>query len=363
MTEAVAGRAPRAGASADVARRHAPELVTDGIERPITVDQTNASVVVDEAVIVKWFRPPVAAAHRVPVVDHLREVGFSSMPVPFGAERHSGHIVATVSEFVADALDGWDWFVDAMTGCADGLVTRERVVAAAERVGALAARLHVALTTPSTVVPRPVAEVDASLERDRCRTLLAEALASVTDEHARFVLEGAADRTRRCFDAMPTGPTPACMLHGDLHLGQFLETPTGRLVVTDFDGNPLVDVAEHGRLRPLAVDVAGLVQSIDHAGRVAQRRRTDAAAMLDALTAECVEATLAAHLEGLRAGDRLHLVDERLLGALRVAQELHELVYAARHLPPWSYAPTATLAAIFPAIGGAASGSDDGTGV
>jgi maltokinase len=350
MTVAVAGRAGAgaAGASADVARQHAPELVTAGRERPITVDQTNSSVVVDDAVIVKWLLPPVDVAHRIAVVDHLREVGFSSMPAYFGAEEHRGRVVATVSEFVGDTLDGWDWFVDAMTGYADGVVGRADVVADAERIGSLAGDLHVALTTPSSVVPRPVADVETSIERDRCRALLAEALASVTDDEARVVLDVAADRIRRRFDVMPTGPTPACMLHGDLHVGQFLKSRTGQLLVTDFDGNPLVAVAERGRLRPLAVDVASLVQSIDHAGRVAQRRRPAATGALDALIAECAQATVAAHAERLRAGDRLHLFDDRLFGGLRAAQELHELVYSARHLPRWSYAPTATLAAMFP---------------
>ena len=317
MTVAVGAR--DAGASADVARRHAPGLVTAGTERPITVDQTNSSVVVDDAVIVKWLLPPVEVAHRVAVVDHLQEVGFSSMPAYFGAEQHRDHIVATVSEYVGDTLDGWDWFVDAMTGCADDLVTRDDVVADAGRIGWLAAELHIALTTPSTVVPRPVADVETSLERDRCRALLAEALALVTDHEARVVLDDAADRIRQRLDAMPTGLTPACMLHGDLHVGQFLKSPTGRLLVTDFDGNPLVDVAERGRLRPLAVDVASLVQSVDHAGRVARRRRPNATGMLDALIAECCEATLSAHAERLRAGDRLHLFDDRLLGAPRSA--------------------------------------------
>jgi predicted trehalose synthase len=38
--------------------------------------------------------------------------------------------------------------------------------------------------------------------------------------------------------------------------------------------------------------------------------------------------------------------DEELLGPLRVAQELHEFVYAASYLPGWRYVPDRSLAAL-----------------
>ena len=37
------------------------------------------------------------------------------------------------------------------------------------------------------------------------------------------------------------------------------------------------------------------------------------------------------------------LLDERLLPAFELEQELRELVYADRHLPDWAYAPRASL--------------------
>ena len=46
------------------------------VERPITVDQTNYSVVVDEAVVVKWLRPPVPVPHPgVELIRHLAAAG------------------------------------------------------------------------------------------------------------------------------------------------------------------------------------------------------------------------------------------------------------------------------------------------
>jgi maltokinase len=342
---------PAAGASADLARRLAPGHVSGGQERPITVDQTNVSVVVDEAVIVKWFVPPVPHPNPgIALLEHLQLVGFADMPRFFAAEVLDGSVVATVSELVPHAMDGWDWFVDELTGWIDGTVDRGEVLASARSIGEVGARLHAALATPSPVLPRPIDCIDASSELRRCGALLTEASA-VTGGEAAAVLAERVPRIRAVFDAVDVSvPTPACRIHGDLHVGQLLRSPA-RLVVTDFDGNPLVEPTERHAMRPVAVDVASLVQSVDHAGRVAQRRRPEPSAPLEELIRAAVDAALGTYRAELdRAGHR-DLLDEALVWPLRVAQELHELVYAARHLPRWAYAPTATLRTMFPVAG------------
>lgn len=339
--------APPPGASTAVARRLAPGLVGAGVERPVTVDQTNCSVVVDEAVVVKWLVPPVPAPHpAVALLAHLREVGFDEMPPFCGAEEVSGRVTAIVTGYVEGARDGWDWMVDDFTGWADGTVARDAVVGGAAAVGALGARLHVALATPSKVLPEPVVRVPVTSEQSRCSTLLTTAL-DVAESDAVAVVRTREPALRECLAAWPRdGDTPAMRLHGDLHVGQVLRA-SGRLVVTDFDGNPLLDAAERHLPRPPAVDVASLVQSVDHAGRVAQRRRPDAAG-LDELIGAATVACLDAYRSTLAGAGCAHLLDERLLAPLRAAQELHELVYAARHLPRWAYVPTATLRSMLP---------------
>lgn len=312
---------PAPGASAALVRRLAPSLVAAGVERPIEVDQTNRSVVVDEAAIVKWFMPPVPAPHPgVDVLVRLRDAGFHEVPQLHGVEVVDGLVVATVSEFVAGAVDGWEWFVDELLA-GDHDVVRS----SARRIGELGGRLHRTLAAQTTTV-------DIDDEVGRCRALL---------ERARPVSEAVDQRAARIsalFDEVPSGGiTTAIPIHGDLHVGQLLRSGA-RLVVTDFDGNPLLEPAARHTPRPPAVDVASLVQSVDHAGRVAQRR---CASVDDALVAAAADDVVTSYRSV--AGD---LLDERLLPALRVAQELHELVYAAQHLPRWAYAPTATLRAM-----------------
>jgi predicted trehalose synthase len=108
----------------------------------------------------------------------------------------------------------------------------------------------------------------------------------------------------------------------------------------DLDGDPLGSGTIEGSP---AKDVASLVQSLDHVGRVAERRRGGSVA---AWIREASDACLEAYRGELGAIGASALFDERLMRPLRVAQELHEFVYAARYLLSWRYVPDRALAAI-----------------
>jgi maltokinase len=344
-----ADRTPAAGASTAVARRRAPTHVGDGVERPITVDQTNRSVVVDEAVIVKWFRPPRPVPHHgSDVLAHLTEVGFDQMPGFFGADEQDGLVVASVAEYLPGATDGWEWYLDEVHAWIDGTLTTDVLERRATGLGHLAGRLHVALATPSSRWPAPVGEVAVQTQLDRMQALYERAHAVTTGVTAER-LAGRWTAIRAAIE--PQGvdgaaATPAIAVHGDLHVGNVLAVGD-RLVVTDFDGNPLSDDA--AARQPAVVDVASLLQSIDHIGRIVDHRtggarRADLTAFID----DSVARALDAYRTELAAAALPHLLDDRLLPALRVAQELHELAYAAAHLPHWVYVPDGALTAMFP---------------
>lgn len=339
---------PEPGASAEVAGRHWPGTRLRGDERPVTVDQTNRSVIVDDLVVVKWLVPPVPQPHPgARLLAHLAEVGFDEMPPFLGTEERDGEVVAVLTGFVAGALDGWDWLVDEVTGWLRGDHGDEVPTQSAVRVGALAARLHVALATPSTVIPRPVGTGRSEPLHARMVQLLDRALSVVGGEGADC-LEPRAARVR---DAMAPlgdlGPITVQPVHGDLHVGQLLRSGS-TLVVTDFDGNPVAGATHAFDSQPAAMDVASLVQSVDHVGRVAARRVPEHADRAARFACEGAERCLQAYRDELARLDHAHLLDERLLGPLRVAQELHELVYAALHLPRWAYVPIAALTEMFP---------------
>lgn len=332
------------GASAALAHRLAPTLIASpsAPERPITVDQTNSSVVVDELVIVKWFVPSLPHPHPgIEVLSHLAEIGVGEVPRLHGVEVCDERVIATVSEYLVGALDGWDWFVDELL--ADGETASEW----AGRCGALTAQVHLALARPSTVFPDPVGTASIAPELARCHRLLDD-VARISTPEVREVLAPRLDEIAATVDVLAgTRATTVQRIHDDLHVGQLLRAGD-RLVVTDFDGNPIGEPGLTGRPRPTAIDVASLVQSVDHAGRVAIKRAPTRAAEIESRIHACSDALLAAYRDELQAAGRPELFDDRLLGPLRLAQELHELVYADRHLPRWTYAPLATLVAMLP---------------
>jgi maltokinase len=302
------------------------------VERPITVDQTNFSVVVDESVVVKWMRPPVPAPHPgVQLIQHLADVGFEEMPSFVGVDERDGVIHAIVTTFLPGALDGWDWYVDDVEAWlgdtrAPNYRTLDDVIDSARRMGAITARLHSALCDlqPSMVEIESVADVavaDLRLARSRLdgldwldEQLVGDALLPLRD----------------------AGQVHAHRIHGDLHIGQFLRAGT-TMVVTDFDGNPLQDLESRVRPQSPLRDVASMVQSIVHVGAVVvKRRRPDRVDDVDRFT----RAATAAALDAYTA---THFVDDDLLLAFRVAQELHEYAYSIHHLPHWRYVADSAL--------------------
>ena len=302
-------------------------------ERAITVDQTNQSVIVGDEVVVKWLLPPVLAPHPgVQLLHHLGAHDFDDMPRFLGVEQDGEMVLAVATEYLPGACDGWDWFVDEVDAWLQGSTTLDAVLSWAGRMGALTAALHTAL---SDLQRGPVAARTYHLQAiDR----LDDALRVVDgDEGAQ--LRQMEPAVRAALAPLEDGDVLAAhRIHGDLHAGQFLRAGD-RVVITDFDGNPLSDSAERRLAQSPLIDVASMVQSIDHVGRiVVKRRHPERGAAVDEFIGTAVEAALAAYGP----------VDRGLLHALRVAQELHEYRYAATHLRRWMYVPAAALPALLP---------------
>ena len=317
------------GTSAAVASRLLGRPL-DG-ERAITVDQTNLSVIVGDEVVVKWLLQPVLAPHPgVELLHHLVARGFDDMPRFLGVEQHDEMVLAIATEYLPGALDGWDWFVDDVDTWLQGSTTLEATLAWASRVGALTAALHGALADMQR------GSVAARTYHLQAVDRLDDALRIVDGVEGAQLKEMAVD-VRRALAPLESGEVLAAhRIHGDLHAGQFLRAHD-RVVITDFDGNPLSDSAERRLPQSPLIDVASMVQSIDHVGRIVIKRRHPArGADVDEFISAAIEAALTAYGP----------VDRDLLHALRVAQELHEYRYAATHLPRWMYVPAAALPAL-----------------
>ena len=317
-------------------------------ERAITADQTNESVIVGDTAVVKWathLQPgPHPAPHRIAV---LRAAGFRAMPDPWGLvtwqpEGDAETLVASVGEFLPDAVDGWTWAVETVTEAAEQHDPRAaQAAAAAADVGAVVAELHAGLATTATTASQD----DADRWRDLAMTTLENALA-LSNPGTATVLQARRSEIECTLGGLGAlAGQPVIEGHGDLHVGQVLKC-NGRYLITDFDGNPVLSPQERVRPIPVALDVAGMVQSLAHVAVVARRHSELDAQALAGVDRAVRQSFL--HAYRSRLGDLGHhlLYHEAPLRAFRLQQVLREIIYAAEYLPRWMYVPDAALPAL-----------------
>ena len=358
LVEALAGKA-KLGGRFGLQRLADPPPPHEPAEGAVGVDQTNASVVVGDAVVVKWLQLPEPGEQRAAtLLAHLAAVGFDAVPRPFGslswtAPDGQESTIALVDAYLPDARDGWEWCVarlEAHLEHEDGPCPPECDPWIGAPLGRLVAGLHVAMALPSDVIPEPIAQASPELV-DRWR---AAALATfdeaikAQDQERGGELGALASPIRNVLATLATETgTPVQPIHGDLHVGQVLEWREG-LAIIDFDGNPTLGAKVNAALQPAARDVAQMTTSLDHVGRVVAERVEGAlVARVGSWIAETTAAFVAAYAAGLESVGRRDLFDEALVAPFEVEQECRELVYAARFLPRWRYAPMAALRARF----------------
>ena len=280
------------------------------------------------------------------------------VPRPFGslswtAQDGQESTIALADAYLPDARDGWDWCVarlEAHLEHEDGPCPPDCDAWIGGPLGRLVAGLHVALALPSDVIPEPIAHASPELV-DRWR---AAALATfdeaikAQDQERGGELGALASPIRNVLATLATNTgTPVQPIHGDLHVGQVLEWREG-LAIVDFDGDPTLGAKANAALQPAARDVAQMTTSLDHVGRVVAERVEGAlVARVGTWIAETTAAFIAAYTAGLDSVGRRDLFDEALVAPFEVEQECRELVYAARFLPRWRYAPMAALRARF----------------
>ena len=325
-------------------------------ESAIDVDQSNDSVNVGDAAVVKLF--PLVSGGPQPGVDlpvHLHAVGFTALPAPMGAiwwTSPAGEdvLLATASAFLPGARDGWEWYLDLVLGWLDGAVGDAASFEPARETGRIAAHMHAAFATASHVVPEPLARADDATATGWHRAALevADDALACTDGKEGARLAERADEIRAELDVLGSARgAPMTHVHGDFHVGQVLQWADG-YAVTDFDGDPTAAPADRGALDTPVRDVAAFVRSIDHLGRVASTRRPGHDDAIERWIAASRAAFLDAYVHELQGAGHVHLFDERLLRPLEVMQECHEYVYAARFLPRWRLVPDLALRAMFP---------------
>ena len=321
------------GASHDAVLQLVADHRGPGSERQVSTDQANVSIAVDETYLVKWFRTPIAADDLV-VLQHLASVSFAHTPRYVGPIVADDGVRAVVSEFVADATDGWQWYVADVLAWLDGEVGLDELCTAAAEMGRITAELHACLALLGT----ESLSMAALRRQIRERRKVAFAYAAGDDGERLRARQAQIDAALDGLDRLDV--VPMQRVHGDLHAGQFLRSGN-RLLLVDFDGDPMTETTDRLARQPVERDLAGLLQSLDHVGRVAAKRHDGSD--VSQFTTAAIDAALCAYRSN-------RAVDLALLWSLRVAQELHEFAYASLRLPIWIYVPDAAMCALFPRV-------------
>jgi maltose alpha-D-glucosyltransferase / alpha-amylase len=252
------------------------------------VEQSNSSVIVGSEYIAKLVRRlEVGPNPDVELPDHLTARGFTHVPglvataeVTIPNEKSPADVVV-VHDAIANDGDLWGWVLDELAleiehrGDLD--IEHGSFAWLADLLGVRTAELHMALGTPdgdTTMTPQGFTLL---WQRSLLQTLRNGVRATQRAiRRAKLSLPETADLMHPVddvlarFDRLRAEKLEArrIRVHGDLHLGQILRAGND-ITFIDFEGEPGQPLGERRILRSPLTDLAGLVRSLDYAGRSA----------------------------------------------------------------------------------------------
>jgi maltokinase len=321
----------------------AGELPLPCAGRWLAPDQSHTSVVLGESLVVKLYRRLTPEPH--PETEVLRALAIPEVPAFRGALTHrlpdgARVTLCLLQDLVPVAESGWDAFIERAVAVAAEPGRLETALDDAAAFGAACGRLHAALAEQLGTEQLPVPRLAG--RQARAEECLDEALRLLGGEAVRALVE-AAPRLRADLALYVLGAgEPACRLHGDLHVGQFLRLQDGSLVIVDFEGEPGRSLEDRrARWTPMW-DVATLLLSFENAAAAARQRVSARGLDAGPLDTWVAEAPVRARLsyEATQGAPPVH---EPLLRASLAEKQVSELLYAVRQLPEWLYAPVEVL--------------------
>ncbi|HVW31989.1 MAG TPA: phosphotransferase [Acidimicrobiia bacterium] len=343
----------------------APDIEAERV-RPLGAEQSNTSLVYDDAFILKVFRRLADGPNpEVEVIERLAEVGFAFVPEPVAGWRRDGVDLAFLQRYLAGATDGWnialaslrELFADHTIGAsqppadalgagvappyegADPAEARGDFASEAERLGEVTAELHQALArgfgTTKVTGADWAAAMDDQLERVIGRQAGAGAEPGLAEGARRII-----GRLRDLPD-----PGPAIRVHGDYHLAQVLRTDAGWYVL-DFEGEPARPLEERTRPSSPLKDVAGMLRSLSYAPAVGLSYQEDADDMRElghAWETRNRDCFLAGYFRRAMEKEQILPADpavrSAVLAAFELDKALYEVAYERANRPDWLRIP------------------------
>jgi predicted trehalose synthase len=329
--------------AAGLLERWPDEPPADLTVRRIGGEQSNTSIVLGDAFVLKHFRKLAEGVNpEAEVTRFLTErTAFRNTP------RLAGHLeyrdaggatttLAIAQALVLDAVDGWQWVLARLSEPDGAAIT----VAALRRLGERTGELHRALASDPrdpAFAPEPITAADVAAWTDAVAAQLVAARAALRGESVTVdvgvVRAGLAHLIGR----------QKIRHHGDLHLGQTLYRPTtGDWMIIDFEGEPLRPIAERRRKHAAPRDVAGMLRSIDYAAVSA----FDPATLLRDWEADAVRAFLEGYRSATGTASFLPESDAAfrdVVAVFELEKAAYEIVYETDNRPAWIAIPARGL--------------------
>ena len=354
-----------------------PMAATPQSVRTMGAEQSNTSIVFDDATIVKLFRRVESGPNPdLELSRLLTNEGFENVPPQVGELTYRGEIdgeevsidLGIAQTFVGNATDGWQWALERIGALFDeiddadvaedrGFLVEQRAGAcldAIEELGEATGALHVALSREESdpdLAPEPVDQLDLKEWADGARGYL-ERLAGGVPE-----IEGMAPAVVAQIDKVEELAAAGfrTRIHGDYHLGQVIRGL--KWMILDFEGEPVRSLEERRAKHSPLKDVAGMLRSFSYAATSALFDRAEPDSeewkrlqpWADTWEALARGRFLASYLRKSHEGR--FLAPERetlavLLDFFEIDKALYELEYELGHRPEWVRIPAAGIARV-----------------
>jgi maltokinase len=342
-------------ATVEQLRFHRMPAWTETLRGPgklLSAEQSNSSLVFANRLILKLFRLLEPGENpELEVTRALAGAGFGNCAAPLGWIEGLGSTLGILQRFYAGSVDGWKLATERVADhyeSEDG--EPENFAGDARALGRLTGELHGAM---AAALPK-VAAGQPDLGRLSARLFgqLTQVTALVPElaQHRQAIEE-----VYTKAEAAGGGSRYLQRIHGDYHLGQVLRVPGGEesgWMVIDFEGEPARPLQERRRLASPLQDVAGMLRSFDYAAfsplvlgedpdtagpssEELARFEGPAAAWIEACRRAFLDGYLAAAGDDGPAGGDAEL----LLRAYELDKAVYEVMYEARHRPPWLQIP------------------------
>ena len=314
--------------------------------RPFGGEQTNSSVVFDDAFALKAYRRIAPGINpELEMLQFLGERGFEHVPPLAGSYAYAGRpldaTLGIVQGFVPGALDGWELALDLLVSAPDALL--EGLV----RLGRVTGKMHTLLGSeygdpafsPEETGPETLGLLTANIDEQIERAFLE--LPEDVEALEPIRRRGGDVRERLRELTYAGGAGLLIRHHGDFHLGQTLWA-NDEWRILDFEGEPARPLLERRHKRSPLRDVAGMLRSLAYAASAVELLRGVPA------PPAWEEFARAVYLDGYLDTVDSELIPfgsafDKLLTVFELEKAVYELRYELNFRPGWVPIPVAGI--------------------